>query len=422
MAHILDSPTEPDTAARALLASLGTAMVATGQPVNEVEEELTLVSAHLGYPDLQIAATPTGVTLTLSRGGMASYQSTSGPLRLDQATDVRRILYELLADEMTPAEAQVQLGGLRAKPPRFPRWLVTTGAVAVATGIALTVQPGLTNVALAAVAALLLTAVDALARRSELLTTLLPTVAAFLVACLVFAAANAGVLDGPLRTLLPPLTILLPGALLVTGMSELAAGDMVAGSSRLTFGVVQLLLLSLGVVAAAAVLGVGPASLVNVRVDELGWWAVPLGLGLVSLGVCLLESVPFRLLPYVTLVVVCAFAAQWLGQLVGAAALGSFCGAVAASFGASVIELVRPRLPRMVVFLPAFWLLVPGSLGLLSVTELAINPGRVSTTAFDVLTAISAIALGLLIGSALARSLRSLVRRVGRARALLRTD
>ena len=55
-------------------------------------------------------------------------------------------------------------------------------------------------------------------------------------------------------------------------------------------------------------------------------------------------------------------------------------------------------------------------------TELAINPGRVSTTAFDVLTAISAIALGLLIGSALARSLRSLVRRVGRARALLRTD
>ena len=41
---------------RTLLAYLGTAMIATGQPVGEVEDELTEVSVRLGHPDVQIAA------------------------------------------------------------------------------------------------------------------------------------------------------------------------------------------------------------------------------------------------------------------------------------------------------------------------------------------------------------------------------
>ena len=99
-----------------------------------------------------------------------------------------------------------------------------------------------------------------LSRRFALIATLLPTLAAFVLACLVFLAADAGLLEGPLRTLLPPLAVLLPGALLVTGMSELAAGDMVAGSSRVIFGLVQLALFTLGIVAAARVVGMPAAA------------------------------------------------------------------------------------------------------------------------------------------------------------------
>jgi uncharacterized membrane protein YjjB (DUF3815 family) len=63
-----------------------------------------------------------------------------------------------------------------------------------------------------------------------------------------------------------------------------------------------------------------------------------------------------------------------------------------------------------VIFMPAFWLLVPGSLGLLSVTQLAINPGQTTTTGIDVVAVVTAIALGLLVGSAVARSVRTLLR------------
>lgn len=403
--------------ARTALTHLGSAMVATGETVHEVEEELLEASTRLGYPDVQVAAGPTGVFVSLHPGDVSAYQSVRGPLRLDQAVDVRRILHHLLHSGLSPDDAVRQLVELRTKSARFPRWLYWVGAVGVAVGIALILQPGWANVAAAGVVGLVVTSLSQLSARSGRLATLLPTVAAFVAACLVFAAADAGWLDGSLRTLLPPLAVLLPGALLVTGLSELASGHMVAGSSRLAFGLVQLLLLSLGVLTASEVLRVPPESLGNVRVDQLGWWAAPVGLVCLSVGVCFLESASLRLLPWILLVLVLAASAQGLGQRLSGIALGGLLGAIAASLGASACTTIRPRLPRLVIFTPAFWLLVPGSLGLLSVTALADNPAQTIRTQIDVVNVVSAIALGLLVGSAVGRSLDALVRRRPRATA-----
>jgi uncharacterized membrane protein YjjB (DUF3815 family) len=238
------------------------------------------------------------------------------------------------------------------------------------------------------------------------LLPLLPTAAAFVVSGLVFAAADAGLLEGALRTVLPPLAVLLPGALMVTGLSELAAGAMVAGSSRLLYGTVQLLLFALGIAAAASLLRVPGELLGNLRVAGPGWWAAPLGLVVIGVGIALMESVPVRLAPWVFAVLVLTFLAQLGGQRLGSPALGSFLGAIAASLGASAAELVHRRLPRLVVFLPSFWLLVPGSLGLIGVSEVAIVPDQGPTVGLDVLAVTLAIATGLLVGSVLSRTVR----------------
>ena len=198
-------------------------------------------------------------------------------------------------------------------------------------GIGLILQPGAVNVALTAVGSVIVLGLARLGARSKALATLLPSVAAFVVACLVFTAASAGLVDGALRTLLPPLAILLPGAILVTGLSEIAAGAMVAGVSRVGYGIVQLLLFALGILAAAALLRVPPEALSNIRVDDLGWWAAPLGLLLVSVGLCLMESIRLSLMPWVVLVLLAAFGAQALGQQLYGAPLGGFLGGVAAS-------------------------------------------------------------------------------------------
>ena len=67
------------------------------------------------------------------------------------------------------------------------------------------------------------------------------------------------------------------------------------------------------------------------------------------------------------------------------------------------------------VFLPAFWLLVPGSLGLLSTTQLVLEPSQAVGSIISVVGVIAALALGLLVGSAVAQAVRRLRRRERRA-------
>lgn len=132
----------------------------------------------------------------------------------------------------------------------------------------------------------------------------------------------------------------------------------------------------------------------------------PLGLILIGLSICLMEGVPLRMQGWVLLVLTMAFGAQIAGQELGSIGVGGFLGAIAASLGSSLVELRRPQLARLVLFLPAFWLLVPGSLGLVGVTELAAGRESAGQVALGVLGVVIAISLGLLVGSSLGRSLR----------------
>lgn len=399
-----------ETQSRALLAHLGTAMIATGQPVQEIEEELEEVGVALGYPDVRTAVGPTGLVVTLTDGGVSTQRTAPPGLRLHQSASVRRIRHQLVQGELTAAAAREQLAAVALRPVRHPLWLVALAWPALSVGIALILQPGWANVAAAAVGALIVFALVQLGERHELARTLLPTLAAFAVSLAVFGAADAGLLEGPLRTVLPPLAVLLPGALVVNGMSELAAGHMQAGSARLIYGFVQLGLFAAGLIMATTVLRVPSASLTNLRVDQIGWVGAPVGLLLIGLSICLMEGVPLRMQGWVLLVLSLAFGAQVAGQQLGSNGLGGFLGAIAASLGAGAVELRRPQLARLVLFLPAFWLLVPGSLGLVGVTELSAGQGSVTDVAVGVIGLVIAIALGLLVGSSLGRSLRGRLR------------
>src|SRR5689334_18573837 len=125
--------------------------------------------------------------------------------------------------------------------------------------------------------------------------------------------------SSPMPQFLPNRTA---ACLMVTGLSELAAGAMVAGSARLLYGTVQLLLFALGIAAAAVLLGTPAELLGNLRVGGLGWWAAPLGLIVIGVGITLMESVPVRLAPWVLAVLVLTFSAQVAGQRLGSPALG----------------------------------------------------------------------------------------------------
>ena len=93
---------------------------------------------------------------------------------------------------------------------------------------------------------------------SALLALPTPVFAATLVSALTFLAVQYGLPVDPLYLLVPPLVTFLPGAMLTLGMVELAYGDMIAGTSRLITGLVQLVLLAFGLAAGAALVGYAP--------------------------------------------------------------------------------------------------------------------------------------------------------------------
>lgn len=413
-----DEPQDRSRRLRRLLATLGAAMVSTGQPTHEIELELREVATALGAAAPQVAVAPTGVHVALDSGDPSTFQAVRGSLRLDQSAQVRLIRHRLLTGVITPEEAQTWLNGLPSRAPAYPAWVSDLGFLAVGIGICLILQPGAANVAAAAVGSLAVVGQLRFVRRHPSLLALLPTAAGFAVALLVVGAAELGWLDGSLRTILPALAVLLPGALIVTGLSELAAGAMIAGTSRLLYGTVQLLMFTVGITAAAALLSAPSEVLTNIRVDDLGWWVAPIGLLLIGAGIALMESVPLPVLPWVFATLTLTFVAQFGGQHLGEPILGTFVGAIVASLGPALAELVVPQLPRLIVFLPSFWLLVPGSLGLLGASEIAVASASGSLTGAQVPAVVLAIAVGLLVGSAganavamIGRSMRHLLTR-----------
>lgn len=393
---------------RAVLLDLASSMVAGGMPVNDVETRMRVAAAAVGYPDLQLAASPTGVFLSLRPGGATAFSSGGSRMRLDQSEMVNEVRLNLLDGKVDLLQIADRLHQIRDLPHRYPIWGPYVGLVLVGMGVCLILQPGLPNMLLVGVCSVIVCALMGFADRHPALSALLPLVAAFVVAVVTIGAAELGFIEGPLRTLICPLAVLLPGALLATGVAELAAGAMVAGSARLIYGLVQLLMFAAGVIAAAMILGVG--RLDNVRVHDLGLWAAPVGLGAIAVGITWFESLGRRMFRWIAPVLLCTYLTQLAAQqLSDSTGVGAFAGAVVASFLAGLIDWLRPRVPAMVTFLPSFWLLVPGTVGLIGITQVGSSGGTAAVT--GVVSIVTAIAMGITVGSAGALALRGIRRR-----------
>src|SRR5262249_6320161 len=152
---------------------------------------------------------------------------------------------------------------------------------------------------------------------------------------------------------------------------ELAYGDMVSGSSRLSTGFVQLVLLAFGLAVGAVLVGYRPENLVDATKEFVttpwAFWASWAGVVGFGIGVYLHFSAPRNSLLWMLLVLLLTFAVQQLAAGFFGNEVSGFFGMLVATPLSYLIELRFKGPPAMVTFLPSFWLLVPGALGLLSV-------------------------------------------------------
>ena len=381
---------------------LGAAMNAAGEPVYVVQDRLTRMAAAYGASAATVSAFPTYLMVTMGRGEPAVVELTAslgGSPRLDQIAALDHLLQDAERGAVRPSDGLRQLAAIRELHPRFGRLQSIAGYAVLTMGLCLILQPAPLDVAAAAMFGALVGVLRSLGQSQQTLLVLMPVIAAFSVSTLSALAVNEELLEPGMRAMVAALVVFLPGATLTTAVLELAAGQMVSGASRLVSGCVQLALLSFGILAGIEAVGIPSSRVLFGREELIGSWAPWLGVFVFAVGVMVANSAPARSFPGLLVVLYVA----WTAQVLGNAALGGYAsalvGATAMTVAAVAVSRFPSAMPAHASFLPGFWLLVPGALGLIGLTELAGGGGGQDLVA--TVGSIFAIALGVLCGTQL---------------------
>lgn len=394
-----------------LVVQLGAAMNAAGESVATVQERLGRIASAYGADATRISAFPTYLMVSMGRGEPATLEITmslgTAP-RLDQIAALELLVREAEGGRVEPLEGIRRLEEIRSLRPRFGPAASIAGYAVLAAGICLVLHPAWSEIAAAAVFGGIVGLLRLAGDRKPSLQVLLPVAAAFVVSALSALAVDLDLADPGLRAMVASLVVFLPGAALTTSVLELAGGEMVAGSSRLVAGAMQLALLAFGILAGIETVGVSSPLVLDASGDLLGYWAPWLGVLVFALGVSVANSAPGRSLLGLLIVLYAA----WCGQVVGNAVFGgyvsAFIGAIAMTMVAYGVSRLPGAMPQHASFLPGYWLLVPGALGLIGLAEFAGDPSGAGTQDL-VATVVSlfAVAIGVLCGTLLLTSLRA---------------
>ncbi len=404
-----ERPAETAAPTVSFLVAAGEAMLDSDYSVGQIRDTLEDLAAANHMVNPEIVALPTALIVSANDGGgLATAVVTGGarPLFLHQIEDLDSLIAAARRGNVDATAGLDRIDQIRAAPNPFTPSQRLLGYVAMSCGLATllgaTVPDLLTAALLGAMVAVMRLLGERL--RPELLV-FVTVAAAFTVALSVFLLARSSLELAVLPAVVAPLVAFLPGGLLTTSVIELSTGQMVAGAGRLAAGGMQLLLLALGITSAAALVGL-PRIDLAADTSPLGPVVPWVGVAVFGAGVVVYRCARRQSLGWVLLVLFAAYAAQVIGSLFLGGVLSAFIGALVTTPVAAFVAAQRSGPPPMVTFLPAFWLLVPGALGLVGVASILGGDRTGLTTLLTTVSSMVAIALGVLLGRAIVNAIR----------------
>ncbi|MFJ3903605.1 threonine/serine exporter family protein [Streptomyces sp. NPDC090025] len=391
----------------ALLCELGSELLRAGERTAEVERTLHDIAARYGNR-ARCFVVPTGLFVRVGggpdgRGGELDFAPVEGPdLRLDQVETLQSLVERLLAEELPFDDVRAALRAMRTQPERFSPAAAVFGYVLLTVGLGVIRHATVASVIGYAVLGAGVGVLRLFGDRLPAARSALPVVAAALVTAASLRWAGPVLHEQPTLLYIPPLIAFLPGAALTLGVIELATGAALSGIARLAGAVNVLLLLALGILVGTQILeqrrvGKPPS-------EALGAWAPWVGVLLLGFGFLLYFSAPPRVTGWLLAALLAERLVQSAASEVAGATFGAFTAGVLLPPMAAWIER-RAHTPDQVVFLPCFWLLVPGAVGLTSVSEIIMEGASASalSSLVDTIVTVAAIALGVLVGAGLQR-------------------
>lgn len=377
-------------------------MAGANYPVTMVRAVMEQTAVAYGL-DHEFLALPNYVQVGSSTGEGIYIANPDFTVRYDQSFPLAQLVARAPSGTISPEDGMAELDRIRHLDKRFPLWITVVGYAVQSVGLALILQPTPWSLYGAAFLGLLVGGLSVIGRRNESIGYMLPTVCAFLVALIVFSFENRWhVGTDSLRALAAPLATFLPGAAITLAVIELATQHVVSGASRLVAGFMQIAQLAFGILIAAQIAGIADTDLVTTQFNRLGPWAPFVGVLVYGFGIWLNFAPPTKFLPWMVLMLYVAYGGQWIGNAVLGSYASGFGGGLTLILFALAISHRPSTPPTMSLVVPGFWLLVPGSLGFMGVTQLL---GTHSTAVFTAtLISMMSIAVGVQTGLLLWRA------------------
>ncbi|MCH9700705.1 MAG: threonine/serine exporter family protein [Actinomycetia bacterium] len=378
-----------------MLREIGVALMEVNQPVQLVQSRLAQIAARFTDEPARVVALPTVLLIQVGNSASEIDATTTSTLQLDLAGHVDEIATLAAAGAITAGDAITAIRRVRSQRPRFGAVTTTLGYALTTVGFGLVINPTWSSLPGHLFLGLVVGMIVQLGRPLPALKPVLPAVSALTVTLLAtwFVAGVAD--DGLLRVITPALVAMLPGLSLTIGAIELASSHIVAGTSRLVYGLTQLALLVFGVALGTHLAGrvwqQAPAS-------QMGSWALGLGVVAVGLGLYVYLSAPRGSLIWLIIAIGVALGGQAIASEFVGPAYSGFFGAFLSVPLALLATRIKTAPPPIVMLLAAFWSLVPGALSFESVTQAATggNIGLASLGATG--AALVSIAFGTIIG------------------------
>ena len=398
-----------------VLGRVGALLLDAGMSVTDVRDAVDDVRRATAS-DVRVGVLPQLMIVTRrSTGAATMVPAGDSELSFRQAGRAGRLVRELRDRAIPLAAANARIEEIRAAAAGHPVARSLFGGVLSGGGLAVLFRCPwwaiLLSLAIGGLVGLLL----ALLQQVRGAAALAPFVASLLSTSLLgLAATRLDLGPVPLLAICAPIAVLVPGAVITNGLLELTATDILTGSARLVYGLVVLAFMAAGIAAGAALTGlhldVDSAALVgqvpSLVTDATGWGALPplwvswVGIVVLGIGVGFI----FASGPALTVVTVVAMAltysllislAPWLG---GSVATGVTSCVVLLL--ARILEKRTVAVPTMVSFLPAFLLLVPGSVALVALA--AADVGALTSA----MATFASLCIGTKLGSVLGDLLR----------------
>ena len=392
------------------LTELSRALTTAGIAVMSIESILKKICQAYGFKAEEVISLPTFLIIKIADDDSKALEVTlqkPGVLPLDQVSRLYELINQAGNAEITPEQGIRRINEIINVKRQHKYIKNILGYALFSTGLGMLFLPTFNGLffcgALGAIAGLIL----AYSEDKTKLTLVLPVLTAFIVSTVFFLGVKQGIINGSLTIMVPALAYFIPGAVLSTGMFELAANNLVSGAARLVQGVVILLLLLFGVIVGLQVAGLPENYIIANTATPLYWWAPYIGVLIFALGMYLLMCIRNKDMLGVLIVLFTTFLGQQAGNYLLGGLFGAFIGSVIMTMIGTFLERSKLRTPYYVSIIPAFWILVPGALGFISLAAL-VGQNYFSSIASLIQVALTfvAISTGLLIGAVIADPLK----------------